>query len=246
MAIRRPALRAGKARMRRSHQGEPVRHIRRERRGFLRRHIDMQRHDFAGRRQKALGCVVQMLEVMQPLGVESEQLQSHAHAVARMQFAQIAGMRLRREKVCPRACIRQRRRRSARNLVCPRVEQHVVKAMLRGRYNDPVILDRLIEERKGEEEGVQIAIASHCRAEHRILLDFATKRGNLGKSKICETPGVSLASPKPRPRRDGKHEARPDIAEAFGIAGHLARSRDSTANIPGFRTSRGSGGLPTE
>ena len=51
----------------------------------------MQRHHLAGGREKALGGVVHLLEVMQALGVEIEELEGHAHAVAGMQFAQDSG-----------------------------------------------------------------------------------------------------------------------------------------------------------
>jgi len=59
-------------RMRFLHLAERLLHIVRERRGLCALHVDMQRQDFRGGRDPAFGCVEQLLEEMQPLGIEIE------------------------------------------------------------------------------------------------------------------------------------------------------------------------------
>src|SRR5579872_2469445 len=60
--------------------------------GLARRHVDMQRHVLRRGREPALLGMVQLLEIMQPLGIEIEELKGDADEVAGIELAQIAHM----------------------------------------------------------------------------------------------------------------------------------------------------------
>jgi hypothetical protein len=78
--------------VRRLHARKLRRDRRGERRGLSRRHVNVQRHVLRSCRQLAGLGMAQRFEIVQPLGVEIEQMESHAHCIAGVQLAQIAHM----------------------------------------------------------------------------------------------------------------------------------------------------------